>query len=381
MSLTDRAIHASKWSALAEISPKGIPSLIFTILAILLTPEDFGVVAIATMVINFAQLFWEAGLNKALVQRDSDLSIAANVVFWTNIALGALIYCLLFLLARPLSFLFHEPRVHLVIQVQGIIIILTSFGSVFISLFERAFEFKILFWVRLLTSLFPGLISIVLALNDFHYWSIVLGTISGACVQILILWHHSTWRPQFRFDVKIAKELFYFGSWVTAESLLSWVYHWANSMFIGIFLGTHTVGLYRTGHSIINMIYGLFFNSFLSVLFSVFSRMHNDVKRITNILLRVTKFFSFVSFPIAGFLFILQASFLDSFLGEKWSGIGQVLGWLGLMYGLSWTVGVHSTVYRLDWPSRYQRKVHVFDNAILFAGILCFHSIWNWCFS
>jgi O-antigen/teichoic acid export membrane protein len=117
-------------------------------------------------------------------------------------------------------------------------------------------------------------------------------------------------------------------------------------MLIGIFLGTHTVGLYRTGHSIINMIYGLLFNSLLPVLFSVFSRMHNNLKRITNILLRVTKLFSFVSFPIAGFLFILQASFLDSFLGEKWSGIGQVLGWLGLMYGLSWTVGVHSTVYR-----------------------------------
>ena len=90
MSLTDRAIHASKWSALAEISAKGIPSLIFTILAILLTPEDFGVVAIATMVINFAQLFWEAGLKKRSSNETPICRLQSNVVFWTNIALEPL---------------------------------------------------------------------------------------------------------------------------------------------------------------------------------------------------------------------------------------------------------------------------------------------------
>lgn len=346
MSLSHRAIQASIWSALAEICAKGIPPLVFIFLAFLLTPEDFGVVAIATMIISFSQLFWEAGLNKALIQREYNLSIAANVVFWMNIALGTVIYGFLLLLARPLSFLFHDPRVHLAIQVQGFIIILNSLSSVFISLFERAFDFKILFWVRLITALFPGLISIILALIGFEYWSIIFGTIGGACVQCALLWHLSPWRPKLCFDRKIAKELISFGSWVTAEGLLSWVYHWADSMLIGIFLGTHSLGLYRTGHSIINLIYGLLFNSFLPVLYSVFSRMQNNLQRITNIMLRVSRFFSLVAFPIAVLLFMLQSPFLDSVLGQKWNGIGQVIGWLGLMYGLSWTVGVNSTVYR-----------------------------------
>jgi len=346
MSLRSSAIIASKWSAIAEISSRGIPPLVFLILAYLLSPEDFGIVAIATMIINFAQIFWEAGLNKAIIQRENDLPAAANVVFWTNIVFGTVIYGVLLLMAHPLSLLFHEPKAQSVILVQGVIIILSSFSAVFIALFEREFDFRILFWVRLFTSLIPGLISIPMALTGFRYWAIVAGSISGALVQLIVLWLYSPWRPRFHYNWKIAKELLGFGTWVAGESFLSWLYAWADSIIIGVFLGTHSLGLYRTGHSIINMLFGLLFSPFLPVLYSAFSRMQNNLARIINIFLRVTKLFSFISFPVAGFLFIMQAPFLDSLLSQKWQGIGQILGWLGLMYGLSWTVGVNATVYR-----------------------------------
>ena len=346
MTLRSAAINASKWSALGEIATRGIPPLVFLILAYLLTPEDFGIVAIATMIISFAQIFWEAGLNKAVIQREGDLAAAANVVFWTNIGLGLVIYGALLLGARPLSVLFHEPKSQLVIQIQGLIIVLSSFSAIFIALHERNLNFRILFWTRLLTALTPGLVSIPLALGGFRYWSIVAGSTSGAFLQLVVLWFFTPWRPRFRYDLKIAKELLSFGAWVTGESFLSWLYMWADSLIIGIYLGTHNLGLYRTAHSIINMLYGLLFNPFLPVLYSTFSRMQDNLARIINILQRVIRLFSFVSFPIAGFLFILQAPLLDSLLSTKWQGIGPILGWLGLMYGLSWTVGVNSTVYR-----------------------------------
>ena len=112
MSLT----HALKWSFLGELVAKAIQPVVFIVLVRLLTPADYGVMFSALMVISFSQIFWEAGMGKALIQRQTDVEDAANAAFWINIGLGVVIATILYLVASPVALIFfHDERVSAVL--------------------------------------------------------------------------------------------------------------------------------------------------------------------------------------------------------------------------------------------------------------------------
>ena len=105
-SITLKAVRSVKWSMLIELVSRTIQPVFFLILARLLTPDDFGLASAATIVISFSQLFWDAGLSKALIQTNEEMVSAANVVFWVNAALGVVIYVILFAGAPLIAFIF-----------------------------------------------------------------------------------------------------------------------------------------------------------------------------------------------------------------------------------------------------------------------------------
>ena len=125
--VTQKAVHSFKWSILTEIVSRTALPIIFVILARLLTPDDFGVVATAMIAISFAQIFWDAGLSKALIQSEETPEDAAHVVFWTNIFLGVLIYFTLFISAPAIALFFNSPSSSPVLRVLGLQIVIASF--------------------------------------------------------------------------------------------------------------------------------------------------------------------------------------------------------------------------------------------------------------
>jgi len=346
MSLKSSIATAAKWSILAELASKGLTPIIFVVLAWLLTPKDFGLIAIATMIISFAQIFWDAGLSKALIQRQKDIEKTANIVFWTNAILGILIYVLLLLSAGFIAHLFNEPLAEDVIKIQGIQIILASLCSVQTALFKKDLNFKPLFYVRLLTTVLPGLASIPLAWGGLGYWALVVGTLVGALGQLILLWLINPWRPKLEYDKWIARQLISFSLWVTGEGFLSWGIMWLDALIIGAYLGTEDLGLYRTGNAFVLIVFSLLLSPLLPVLFSSFSRLQDDRPRMLLAVRKSIRAVSIISIP-TGIGFFITGGLLEEIIFEdKWSGIGAVIGWMGLMHGISWLVGVNSEAYR-----------------------------------
>lgn len=176
MSLT----HALKWSFLGELASKAIQPVVFIVLVRLLTPVDYGVMSSALMVMSFSQIFWEAGMGKALIQRQTDVEEAANAAFWINIGFGFFIATILYLLASPVAHIFfHDERVSAVLHVMTIQVFLGAVSAVHTSLLQKEMGFKKLFWVRLATVSLPGLASIPLAMNGMGYWALVAGSLVG----------------------------------------------------------------------------------------------------------------------------------------------------------------------------------------------------------
>lgn len=347
-----------KWSFLSELTAKAIQPLVFLILARFLGPSDFGVMAAALMIISFSQIFWEAGLGKALIQRQTEIEEAANAAFIINLILGAVIASLLFLSAKFFaSVFFQDERVTVVLQVMTLQILIGAVSSVQQALLRKEMKFKKLFWVRLGTVGVPALISIPLAFEGMGYWALVAGTLIGELIQAILLWNMSSWRPYFSFDQQTAKEISRFGSWVAVSGLLGWFYLWADSLVVGIYLGSDELGLFRFGNQFSIMIYALLFGPVVPVLYSHLSKMRGDTEKIRRATKVVIQSLTLIAVPSSLFIFSLHEQIADVLFGDSWEGLGLVIGVMSLMHGLSWVVGMNGEVYRAMGRPSYETIV------------------------
>jgi O-antigen/teichoic acid export membrane protein len=340
-------IHAFKWSLASEIAAKAIQPIIFIVLARLLTPEDFGVMFAALMVIGFSQIFWEAGMGKALIQRQTDIEDAANVAFWINIGLGVVVAILLFTAASAIAqVIFHDARVTTVLQVMTLQVLLGAISSVHTALLQKEMGFKKLFWVRFATVSLPGLASIPLAWNGMGYWALVVGTLTGQAAQAIMLWRMSPWMPRKIISAGLTREMGRFGAWVGASGLLAWFYVWADSLIVGIYLGSHELGLYQTGNQFVVMAFAILFGPVTPVLYSHLSRMHQDRERMRHLALKLIKAITFVAIPVGIEIYFLAPPLATALFGSKWQGIEMVIGTMALTHGFAWVVGMNGEVYR-----------------------------------
>lgn len=345
-STKEKAVRSMKWSASMEVVSRLASPVVMVVLARLLVPEDFGVVATAMIVITFGQMFWDAGLSKALIQTEDIPEEAGNVVFWTNTVFGLAMYALLFFAAPRIADFFNIPTSTPVLRVLGLQIVIASLSSVQHALFVRDLDFRRLFWIKLTTALVPGLISIPMAFYGFGVWALVTGALIGQILNLFLLWFSSTWRPRLHYDRELARKMMRFGLWVLLEALAAWLLVWGDTLIVGKFLGMRDLGFYQTGWMLVTMIFGIALNPFLPVLYPTFSRMQNDLPGLKESFHKVNRVVMALSLPIGVGLFWVGPEIATVFFGENWHGLGFVLSMLGLTLGLGWPVAINAELYR-----------------------------------
>jgi O-antigen/teichoic acid export membrane protein len=358
-----------KWSFASELAAKAVQPVVFIVLARLLTPEDFGVMTAAMMVIAFSQIFWEAGMSKALIQRQTDIEQAANAAFFINIALGIVITGGLYFFAQPIAqTFFQDDRITAVLQVMTFQVLLGALSSVQTALLQKEMGFKKLFWVRLATVSLPGLASISMALSGMGYWSLVAGTLVGQLAQTVMLWRISQWRPKFNTNLLVTREIGNFGAWVGLTGLLTWFYAWADSLFIGHYLGGHDLGLFRTGSQLVSLAFVTLFGPILPVIYSHISRLNNDKEKMRTTAESAISIVTLIAIPIAILLLAYSSELEEVVFGAKWAGIGVVIAAMAIMHGYSWIVGFNGEFYRATGKPKYETIVTAFT-LLIYLGV------------
>ncbi len=342
--LGSQAVIASRWSFLGELCTKALAPLVFLALAQLLAPEDFGIVAVASAIISFSNVFWDAGLTKALVMWRGDIDRASSTVFWLNLLLSIAVFALLFVLADFLAALNNDASIGTVLRVLSFQLLISAFSATHLAMYQRDLDFKTLTKVRLPVALASAFVTLLLAALGYRYWSLVAGTLVGTTLQTVRLWRARAWRPALAFDTSVAKQMLSVGRWIVGEGVLAWFYLWADAMIVGAILGAHELGLYRTGNSLIIMAFGLLFGPQLPVIYAYFSR--SDREQLPTSILWVSRLIATLSLPL-GMASVLLGDDLGAVaFGPEWSGIGVVISVMGLTHGLAWIVGAHGEAYR-----------------------------------
>ncbi len=341
--LSRQTAKATRWSTLTELALKCVQPVTSMILARLLTPEAFGVVATVSMIVSFADMFTDAGFQKYLIQhsfKDQDtLDRHTNVAFWSNLAFSLLLWGVITLLSDPLATMVGNPGMGNVIIVASLSLPLTAFSSIQTARFRRDFDFKTLFFIRLATAAVPLVVTVPLALILRSYWALIIGTLVSNGVNALVLTLRSRWKPKWYFNWKALREMFSYSWWILLESIAVWLTSYIGTFVVGVYLTDHYLGLYKTAMSTANQIFALITAATSAPLFVALSRLKDDRDSMQDTYLRFIGGLGVFMVPLGVGMWLYQDLLTEIALGSQWLEAAGFLGLWGLVGSVSLLLG------------------------------------------
>lgn len=350
-SLDTKVATATKWSGITEIAAKLVAPITTMVLARLLTPDAFGVMVTAQMVISFAEIFTDAGFQKYIVQHefkdDNDKYKSTAVAFWANLIMSLVLWAGICIFANPIARLVGCDGNGIVIAVSCICIPLEAFSSIQMALFKRDLDFRTLFWVRIIGILIPLLVTVPLAFATKSYWSLILGMIALNFTNALILTIKSKWKPRWFFRIQLFKEMFSFTMWSMLEAISIWLTSYVDIFIVGTMLSQHYLGLYRTSMSTVGQITSIITAATTPVLFSSLSRLQNNRDDFNAMFFKFQKLVGILILPIGMGIFLFSNLITKILLGYQWMEASSFIGLWGLTSAITIVLAHYSSeVYR-----------------------------------
>lgn len=349
--LHGKVIKATKWSTITELAAKLITPISTIVLARVLTPDAFGILVMATMVISFAEIFTDAGFQKYLIQfefKDQEsLYRSTNVAFISNLVMSIFLWVIIIIFSPWIAEIVGSKGYGLVISVSSACIPLAAFSSIQMALFKRHFDFKTLFIVRIAGILIPLVITIPLAFIFRSYWALIIGMIALNLSNAVILTVKSSWKPRLWYDWQLFKAMFSFTFWSMMEAVTIWLTSYADIFIVGRMLDDYYLGIYRTSMSTVGQIIGIITAAVTPIVFSSLSRLQSNEEEFQKVFFKFQKVVSIIVIPLGVGLYIFRNLVTEILLGSQWHSAAYFIG-LWALSGALIVVFSHfsSEVYR-----------------------------------
>lgn len=373
-SIHQEVIVAVKWSAITEIAAKLITPLISMLLARLLVPEVYGVVATLMIVITFAELFTDAGFQKFLVQHrfkdDEECISCTNVAFWSNLFLSIIIWGIIILFRHPIAEYVGSPGLGDVFAIACVCIPLEAFSSIQMAIYRRDLDFKPLFKVRMAGIIIPLLVTVPLAYIYRSYWALIIGTIASNVTNAFLLTFYSRWKPALYFSFKRLRNMLSFTMWSLFEAISIWLTQYVDVFIVATALSTYYLGLYKTSSSLVGQIMGLVTTVTTPILFSSLSRLQNSQTEFEYLFFKFQKVVGLIILPMGVIIYVYRDFITNLILGSKWI---EASGFIGLWALTSAFVTVWSyycsEIYRAKGKPKLSVLAQVLHIAVLWPVI------------
>jgi O-antigen/teichoic acid export membrane protein len=330
------------WNFLAYGLAKGVVLLTTSILARMLGKDDFGLVAIAVIAINYLSVVKDLGLGMALIQRQGDIDQAANTVFTLNIILGIFLSGIVIPISPLVADYFNNPMVIPVLQWLGVSFFIHSIGSVHAVLLLREMNYRRKMIPDLGGALIKSVVSIGMAYAGYGVWALVFGQLVGAVSSVILVWIILPWRPRLELDRSIASTLFKFGFSIIGGDLLNISIDNLGAIVIGRIFGAVQLGVYTLAYRLPEML--LIGNLWImaNVTFPAFSSIQNRPDELRRGFLASVRLVQLVAVPICFGMAIAADPIVRVLFGEQWLDaipVLRVLAVYTLMYSIAYHIG------------------------------------------
>lgn len=376
-SLSQRVVRGGAWVFALRTVNRGLGLVRLIILARILAPADFGLMGIALLAMATLETFSQTGFDAALIQKKEDVESYLNSAWTIIIVRGIVLFVILYLIAPYVAIFFKSPEAKPIIQVIGFSILFQAFTNVGIIYFQKELEFNKQFIYQLSATLADFIVTVSTALILRSVWALVFGLLAGNFVRFIASYLIHPYRPHLSSDWGKAKELFGFGKWILGSSILIFLITQGDDIFVGKLLGVAALGFYQLAYRISNMPATEITHVISQVTFPAYSKMQGDIPRLREAYLKVLQLTAFLSFPIAGLIFVLAPDFTKIFLGEKWMPMVpamQVLVFAGLVRSIAATAG---PIFHAVGTPKIDTKLQIIRLSVLAVLIYPFSNKWG----
>jgi len=302
-----------------KILQRGVALVFSVILARLLSPAEFGIVAIARMVINYANNFTNFGFNTALIQKEQINKDQINSVFTFNLTISLVLALLTAGFSQQLAGFFNNPAVGPVLKWMSLYYIITTFYYIPVAILKREISYKTISVVEFIQGVLTSVFAIVLAYKNYSYWSIVIPALVVPVFSLIVYMRKTRWVPKIVFKHEVMKEIYSFGFWNFLRNQLNLLVAKVDYFVIAKYLSASGLGIYEKAFEFTNRTLSGVTKPINSIYFSTFSRLQSDKQALKEVLFQGISLLATVSYPLLFGIIIIAPYFVYSLLGDKWA--------------------------------------------------------------
>jgi O-antigen/teichoic acid export membrane protein len=363
------------WSAMERFGAQGIQFVFGILVTRILLPADYGLFAMILIFMAIGQTLVDSGFGSSLIWKKEPTEADYSTVFYFNISISFFLYLLFFFLAPVIARFYNEPQLTSLIRVLCLNFIILSFSLIQQVVLQKKVDFKLLAFINVAGSLIAGIIALYLALKGFGPWALVIQILAKSFITTFLLWIFNKWRPLFAFDFESLKELFGYGSKLTAASLIYTVFQYFYFNVIGKLFPVASLGFYTRAVQLQEFPVKTIGSVFNRVVFPIFSTIQNDNERLQNAVRKTLKTMVFFTFPILFGLIAVSDQLIEVALTEKWlpaSGYFKLLCLMGLFYTFQ---VINGEILKTKGKSDWVLKLEIITKTILVINIFI---TWRW---
>ena len=316
--LKQKTVKGVFWNALGKAGQLITNFTVHILLARLLLPKHFGLIAMLTIFIDVSKIFLSSGFGQSLIQKKKPVDIDYSTVFVYNLMVGLLFYIILFFIAPLISRFYDEPTLIPLTRFLASILIINAFSLVQNSIIMKKIDFKALSIINIGSMFFSGSIAVYMAFKGFGVWSLATNTVLYSLIHTILLNVKSNWKLSFKFSIDSFRELFSFGSKLLIGGLLGKIAQNIYNVIIGKAFSATALGYYNQAMKLQRLPSQNINAIIQGVTFPVLSSIQDDDARLKSAYQRILKILVFINFPLMIFLIAVSEPLIRLLLTEKW---------------------------------------------------------------
>jgi len=318
MGYLSKAVFGVGWIGMFRLVTRSIAFLRTIVLARILSPSQFGIFGIASLIITLLEILFETGVNVVLIQKKEKIDSYLDTAWAVSIARGAIISFILILIAPFVANFFGVYESQRLIYLVSIVSLIRGFINPSIVRFQKELRFQMEFWFKFFVFAFDSLVAITVSFVLLSSEGIVWGLIAGALLEVIISFLFVKPRPRLNLEITKLKEIISKGKWVNLSGIFQFLFRQGDDIVVGRILGESNLGIYQVAYKISSMPISEVTDVVNKVVFPVYVKIAGDRIRLKKAFLKTTLFVVFGAFVIGVLLFIFGEPIVRFLLGEPW---------------------------------------------------------------
>lgn len=316
--LKNKTRNGFVWSTFEKLSTQGLQFVFSLILARLLSPEDYGLVAMPFIFLQIAQVFIDSGFSNALIRKPDLTEEDLSTAFYFNIGVGIIFYALLFVTSPIIANFYNTPQLSGILKVTALTTLFTPLCAVQQAVLTIKLDFNKQAFISFIAQLLTGVVGVYMAYSGYGVWALVISQAAASLLRTILLWSTTGWYPKKKWSRNSFSYLWGFGSKMLGVGLLDCFYQNIYTLVIGKFYSKEQLGLYTRSQSLAHLPTNLYYSVVKRVSFPVLSSVQNDENRMMEIFKRIYISTAYIIFPLMFVMAGVSTPMVIVLLSEKW---------------------------------------------------------------